>query len=284
MGACTCIKDIGLVDCSGLGLNSVPTEFPPEIKYLSLSDNDIIAVPDGVLSYLSELLELDLSGNHILELTNGSLNGLSKLQKLNLDGNSLQSLSNSILDPVRSSLEYLDLSRNAISSELIIDVENLISLKLTSNQIQSLDTFDFSQLRKLEALYLDKNTIQNLKVNGANFAGLVNLKSLNLNQNFFRYVPLASSFNAFRNTLEHLSLFNNFLLSSVSNRELPFLKTYNLSYCGIDVLDNQTFIGMPRLTTIDLTGNILDTVSPEAFDGLASLDTLRLSVSGFLSS
>ncbi|OUC47401.1 leucine rich repeat domain protein, partial [Trichinella nativa] len=84
---CHCPEESGSVDCSGVGLSSVPILLDPRIGSLNLANNRIGQLNVDELGFYLELEFLDLSNNRIFIINNGALGKLHKLRVLKLNNN-----------------------------------------------------------------------------------------------------------------------------------------------------------------------------------------------------
>lgn len=85
------------------------------VNEVSLGQNKLTQLPDGVFANLTTLLFLYLDENSVTSLPSGAFSGMSLLQQLFLDDNDLSELPEGIFDGL-SSLEELDLGSNALSA------------------------------------------------------------------------------------------------------------------------------------------------------------------------
>lgn len=159
-------------------LDDINWELFINLEYLSLKNDDLEIVPDG-LSKLKKLKTLDLSGNNFKTLP-PTLGGLSKLEVLYMNDEKQFDLENSIET----------ISKMKSLKELHLENDNLKSLPKKFEKISSLETLYLNdnnfielpkQIMKLQHLkYLDlKNNridpnIQELK--NLNFGFILNLK------------------------------------------------------------------------------------------------------------
>ena len=77
---------------SGMDLNDVPDNIPPNITVLDLTHNNITVLKTDSFSNLTHLRELRLSHNNLRDIQNGSFNGLVNMEILSLSSNCLTQL------------------------------------------------------------------------------------------------------------------------------------------------------------------------------------------------
>ena len=106
-----------LVDCSGLGLRTVPGNLPSKTTFLNISGNHFEVLDNYTFSGLPHLSRLDLSHNTIGTIRSQAFQGLNTLITLSLQNNKL--CFKDIVDCINpdafaplTHLEVLDISDN----------------------------------------------------------------------------------------------------------------------------------------------------------------------------
>jgi hypothetical protein len=110
-----------------------------KLTYLSLADNSMSSVEDGVFTGLTSLLTLQLQGNRLTAVDSGLFKGLLMLS-------------------------YLDLSENLLFSldeDLFKDLKNLKHLRLDYNSIYYIPSNLFSELKALTFLKINNGVGDN---------------------------------------------------------------------------------------------------------------------------
>jgi Leucine-rich repeat (LRR) protein len=260
------IQELSSVEYLDLGSNNLQScslsATLPNLQEIWLYDNVLTSCHlDNMV--VPGLISLDLSSNRLTEFPN--LN-LSSLQSLYLADNRLRKCD--ILIPL-SLLNYLDLWKNEINScHLTAEVlPNLVYLFLDSNQMSEFPSLNLSLLSSLEVSQnrLSKCDIS-IPLSALNYLGLSNN---NFNSCYLdgEMVPKLGSLYLDGN---QISMFPNFNLSSLY--EL-FLTDNNIQNCS-------GTIALPRLTTLDLSGNVIDNCYLDE-DMLPRLDQLSLTSNRF---
>lgn len=147
------------MDCSGLGLTTVPPDLPAATRTLLLLNNKLSALPSWAFANLSSLQRLDLSNNFLDQLPGAVFGDLANLTELQLRNNSIRTLDRALL---RHSprLRHLDLSLNGLAQlppGLFDGLPALRSLSLRSNRLQNLDRLTFEPLASLQLLQVGDN-------------------------------------------------------------------------------------------------------------------------------
>lgn len=237
-----------------------------KLKYLSLSDNKLVTVPENI-EHLNHLEELDLDGNEISILPK-SIKNLKKLKSLHLFDNKLTSLNFDKGD--LPNLWNINLCYNEFTifpSEL----SNLPSLKrimIWCNNI-SVISKDIKNFKNLEELNLESNNISHLP---NEISKLNSLKILSLRSNQLTEENILPVFKI--KSLESLSFENN-KISNIPSKigQLKNLTKLNLSSNPIIDLPNE-LLKLKKIEQIAL--NELDKINwSEAFNILSEIPTLQ---------
>ncbi len=195
------LRDDDMTQISGLrslreldiGHNSVaniPNDYfqdMPSLESFVVLSNQIHSLGREMFQHLSGLQHLDLSHNQINSVDPESFSPLDSLQTLILEVN--PSLSNNlpinVFEPVKDTLQVLNLICTGFSSghwDVIQDMENLMTLSLTGNTIDSIVDFAFNKMTRMTSLRLDENSLSEVTQRG--FHGMQNsLVSSDLSDN-----------------------------------------------------------------------------------------------------
>lgn len=224
-----------------------------------------------------------------------------KVRILDLSINSISHIEPNFLQPAGSSLHYLYLSSNKISSlnsNTFSKVPQLQVLHLDHNEISDLPpgTFEytpmlqmidlnhnrisviasgtFRNLTVLRILDLSYNTLKSLPEDA--FLGC-KLERLNLSNNNIFHAPLRSLEHV-HPTLRYLDLSNNRITSIPTSglNGLPGLLSLNLSANKLTILNENSFKKLQNLFHLDLSQNSLYRVDDAPFRPLLSLQSLVL--------
>ena len=194
---CSCLEnghtDVE-VDCSGVeGIEMCSIcEKIGNITSLYVSRAAISSVPSACFSRCTKLKKLSLVSNSIRRLANDSLKGLKNLEYLNLNDNMLlQSSELYSFETFKTlgKLSHLSMRNNSRYEDmptynicrLCSFLQNVTVLDLSENIMYRIPTSCFEQCSTVEKLYMESNNIS--VVDNTSFAGLAELKLLNLNNN-----------------------------------------------------------------------------------------------------
>ncbi|XP_037080480.1 toll-like receptor 6 [Pollicipes pollicipes] len=214
-----------------------------------------LKLEQGSFEGLERLEKLDISQNNIWALGSNILKELIFLKVLNVSGNNLQQLTELQNAGVNSNLQVLDVSNNGITVLHAPDVSflhRMRELNLKSNKISVIHDGSLAGLDKLGVLDISRNKLVALPAMMLNETR--SLKDLRLDNNGIQVLPPG-------------------LLS-----DLPQLLIVNMSSNRLSSqwIRKDTFANLFRLIVLDLSGNMLDTLSQDAFDDLSSLQVLDL--------
>ncbi|EEF44129.1 plant intracellular Ras-group-related LRR protein 6 [Ricinus communis] len=175
-------QKLEIVDLSGMSLDTLPS---PSLNLatickLDLSNNNLQSIPESLTARLLNIVILDVHSNQLKSLPN-SIGCLSKLKVLNVAGNLLACLPKTIencrsLEELNANFNKLSVLPNTIGFELV----NLKKLSVNSNKLVFLP-HSITHLTSLKTLDARLNNLRSLPEDLEN---LINLKVLNVSQNF----------------------------------------------------------------------------------------------------
>ncbi|XP_038661564.1 toll-like receptor 3 isoform X1 [Scyliorhinus canicula] len=242
-----------------------------KLQRLALSANKITQLRDDDFDFLKNttLYQLDLSSNKLTEFEHNCFHTLGGLHVLVLDNVPLhpnvteqlcQALSGTDIIELSLRNTHLKIQANTFAG---LNKTNLISLDLSNNKLTTLQDNPFQWLHDLENLYLENNSISH--INRKTFAGLENLKCLNLKKGLREQgsLPDAES-----------------LIDDYSFQELKNLVQLNLEDNSIAGIRAHTFSGLMSLKYLSLYNCLVDlkTVRNETFVSLAESPLVNLNL------
>ncbi|KAJ3629232.1 hypothetical protein MTP99_013637 [Tenebrio molitor] len=155
----------------------------PNLRVLSLQDNQIQNLPLNIFQNFSSLEHLDLSNNNLV-LTTNSFRGLSALKTLSIRNNSLEMIPKGAFNNL-SSLEILDMSINKLTtlegSRLFVNLQDLQTLNMSHNLLTNFSYDLIMLLYNLEVLDISGNRLQNFQFNLVSL--LPSLRIINIKSN-----------------------------------------------------------------------------------------------------
>ena len=266
---------------NGNSLYQIPLNLPPTLTSISLQDNRIrtIGAEGGFrdpFTNLTRLENLFLQRNWINEISGGAFKSLSSLRELDLSINRLEvipsklpkglmrlNLGGNLLTHISSDSGYISTNNNPFS-----EMDFLERLALNNNSLSSLPSKLLQKNYWLTSLDLSDNefdTIPNIYTEAK--------LELNLDGNKIQDIQLDSFSNCPRIVKLYL---NNNQISRIARAGLSTLKDLRtLEIRGNSLIDLPLFENQ-RLTNIDLSFNIIQTVTPATFNLTKLLTKLNL--------
>uniref|UniRef100_A0A3Q2NZK7 Leucine rich repeat containing G protein-coupled receptor 6 n=1 Tax=Fundulus heteroclitus TaxID=8078 RepID=A0A3Q2NZK7_FUNHE len=253
---CHCEQDgiFIMVDCSEMGLSSVPAGLSPFTTYLDLSMNNISEIQPRAFHRLHLLSELRLDANLLSRVPAEAFRGVSSLRHLWLDDNSLTEIPVMALDSLHS----------------------LQAMTLALNQITHIPDYAFTNLSALVVLHLHNNQIQSM--GSRCFEGLESLETLDLNYNDLQEFPVAIRT---LSKLQELGFHNNNIKAIPEKAFVgnPQLQTIHFYENPIQFVGKSAFQFLPKLHTLSLNGATQIQEFPD-LKGTTSLEILTLTRAG----
>ncbi|XP_063971814.1 toll-like receptor 6 [Diachasmimorpha longicaudata] len=239
------------LDLSGNNLKYIPEDIGRllELKYLNLARNKLKGLPDK-FGELWKLERLDLSQNEIHDVAGGIgvITRLPNLRILYLKENPITSLEDLMNVAVRAvDASYCSIKR--ITNTSLVGLPDLVSLNLAGNPLKTLENICSGKIKWLD--------LSNCRLNY-------------LVPDTFQGLP----------TLEHLKISNNPTLVYSTRRETlkhNVLKKLDASGCN---LDRPGIHGLPSLTHVILSRNVIRFLPDRIFSKNSDLIDLNLSGNG----
>ncbi|XP_011643169.1 protein toll [Pogonomyrmex barbatus] len=271
------------------------------LKYLTLSSNNVTYVDKDLLAGLVNLTGLDLRENN-LHLASGFFNYNPGLQWIELGDNDLQSIALGTFDNLKN-LTFLNLWKNHLTTLQSGIFDKLVTLKtldLNTNYLVTLPEDIFAKLKNLEVLNLSRNNFTHLPRNllqnntklrvvtlldnkqnmttlpNGLFANLIELKVLNLKKNGLVTLPEDLFWGS--SSLTNISLERNYLTTLPVHifQDLNELQELKLNFNDLEKLPDYIFSDNKELITLDLSKNRLTSISKHLFQGLQKLQKLNM--------
>ena len=176
---------------------------------LTLNNNFIISVKEGVFNKLMHLKVIDLSHNCIVNIEDHVFAYNLNLIDIDLSYNTLTDIKPSFFSNLHN-LEHLDLSHNKIKDLLsyFLDNKSLKRLKLGHNLIYSISDLAFHKVPNLDYLELNHNHVP--AIHSKLFAETLLLSQLLLNDNLIVYISKRAFLNL--DNLKHVQLEDNLII------------------------------------------------------------------------
>ncbi len=251
---------------------------------LNLSYNRISQTRTNQFYRLAKLTMLDLSYNQIFYFEANSFAGLSSLVHLNLSRNKLTEIEENDLDNMPL-LECIDLDFNKmkkIRNNVFSSMKKLSAVLFRSNKIKTIDKESFKDLIFLETVKLNANKLKSINSLIAIYSNVSDLDlSDNLVETFeqFQQITTITSLNLAKNNISQISDYS-FIYFNIYNRRnvYTFLKLLNLSlaFNKLNQISDKTFYGLNSLKYIDLSNNMIESLSSKFLVSTPKLISLNL--------
>ncbi|XP_077371427.1 biglycan b [Festucalex cinctus] len=241
-----CQCRLKVVQCSDLGLSEVPSNIPPDTRFL------------------------DLQNNHITELRENDFKGLTNLYGLSLRNNYISKVHPKAFIPLQS-MQKLYFSKNLLTSIPKNLPSSLVEIRIHENRIRKVQAGAFSGLGNMNCIEMGANPIQNSGFEPGAFKGL-KLNFLRISDSRLTGVP-----KDLPESLHELHLDHN----EIQAVELEDLKRYKnlfrlgLSFNHILNIEGGSLAFVPRLRELHLDNNRLSTV-PKGLPDMKYLQVVYL--------
>ncbi|XP_075716277.1 toll-like receptor 3 [Rhinoderma darwinii] len=302
-----CKVTVEKADCSHLELYDIPSDLPSTIKMLDLSHNRLKTLPVANLSRYDKLQHLDVGYNTLHVLETALCQQLPLLKILNLQHNEFTKI------PEKAFLSCTGLAELRLNSNGIKEIngnpfENLQSLRIldvSHNKMTSTALGDKQQLSNLTELLYSHNMIKELKKEDFMFLGNNSLQKLDLSTNPVREIQ-ADCFQqlTYLHTLImanmtigpkltedlcsqlactqiNVLILLNSQLTKIHNTTFKSLDSTNLSVLDVSKntlseIDNDSFIYLHHLRSLNLEENQVSHLTSRAFNGLSKVTYLNM--------
>nr|XP_004650159.2 leucine-rich repeat-containing G-protein coupled receptor 5 isoform X1 [Jaculus jaculus] len=261
------------------------------LQAMTLALNKIHHIPDDAFGNLSSLVVLHLHNNRIHSLGKKCFDGLHSLETLDLNYNNLDEFPIAI--KTLSNLKELGFHSNNIKSipeKAFVGNPSLITIHFYDNPIQFVGLSAFQHLPELRTLTLNGASqitefpdltgtanLESLTLTGAQISSLPqtvcdqlpNLQVLDLSYNLLQELP---SFSACQK-LQKIDLRHNeiYEIKVDTFQELLGLRSLNLAWNKITILQPNAFSTLPSLMKLDLSSNLLSSFPVTGLHGLTHL-------------
>lgn len=258
----------------------LPTAFVnmENVIYINLAENKLTTLPKNVFRNNTFIEELNLSFNSIDFLPADIFSGMVNLAILNLNYNEFSSAPN-FFAPDLQRLYFAYNKIRVIDNFMFKSFKNLIHLDLHGNGVQKIQINVFSELGDLKEIDLSFNDLTNIKP--TIFLANDKLDSVKLNDNpRLNKLPIDGflSFSNLARSLYHFDV-SNCDISEISEGtfiSIPALITLNLSGNNLRVIHKNVFTYLSKLVDLDLSCNAIEFIDNAAFSNNINLRKLQL--------
>ncbi len=254
-------QQLRTVDCANRKLLVVPDDVPLNTQVLLLGRNGINSIHEQ-LPKLTELKDVDLSHNKIISLGEHPMfENLTTLQYLNLENNLLSTLLHGSFSGLKN-LDHLKLGNNMIATiedHAFGGMTHLKLLSLEHNKLNRVRSVWFDGISQLEILLLDNNQISQFE--DGTYNALEKLEKLSLSGNLlqslqklsFRGLSQLQNLMLDKNRLTEvpsraLTVFRGLKILSMDGNPIKILNPYDFQD---QIIHEISLCNMPDLRIID---------------------------------
>lgn len=248
----------------------------PTIQFINLAYNKLFTLNLEAFDQVGRLstLRIDVDHNDIQNLTRNytSSHASSNIKSINLSYNNISYVDSNFFDPIRLSVNTLDLSHNTIFNLTnlgFVDMTHLQTLILSHNTIDMIGNEEFKGLTNLQILDISQNVVEELPQNL--FDEQQKLRVFSAAYNMIQSLPkeifaptvmeqLDLSFNQFdefpeeallevKDTIQFLDLSGNQIqyLNFSSLKNLQNLRYFSIAHNSLHLPDMEEELHLPKL-------------------------------------
>uniref|UniRef100_A0A1L8ECM0 Putative leucine-rich repeat-containing g-protein coupled receptor 5 n=3 Tax=Haematobia irritans TaxID=7368 RepID=A0A1L8ECM0_HAEIR len=275
---CSWVLDSLDVNCASRGLIDYPDFQTIPMQHLDLSGNYFIDFPQHLAQYES-LIYLDLSNNQIEYIQMDALLGFDSLRTLILANNSIHQwadINPSGLFQNAINLQHLVLSGNQLNTFTTDDQQKVIvSESLTHLELENCGITKaggdllIQNMPNLQSLNLNSNPLNSVGSLPSKTLRILEMKNCNLQRiprSLLQGLPALESLKLSWNTALQVDTMNRLESSTLSDLDL--------SYCSLDEID---LSALPSLTQLQLSGNMIRSLTSHTFENNTMLQVISLS-------
>ncbi|XP_072380134.1 uncharacterized protein [Diabrotica undecimpunctata] len=239
------------------------------VRNIHLQRNPIHYIKEKAFSNLNYLESLNLSNSAITLLENDVFFSLPAICTIDLSNNHIYFLSNYTFSDIPVKNIYLYGNKiKKISQNAFYNLQNLGYLDFSNLEISKIDQYAFNNINSLVEVNLKNNNIQGIE---KYTFYMVNMNTLLLNS--------ISSPIILDNTVEINKLIIQLTGTTVGERFISsaFLKNLTIIDSHIELINNNCFVDLPLLTSLNFINTTIDVSGDNIFSGLTSLTYLDAS-------
>ncbi|XP_060555390.1 slit homolog 1 protein-like [Ruditapes philippinarum] len=203
---CFCLD--GFITCTGL--KSIPSVFPDDTRYLTISDIDVEFIPAGVFDKLPLLESIEIYDGKVGTISTDAFSALSDVESISLSELSIEVIESYAFNNITDTGSVvLDISTiDVIKPYAFFDLFALDHIKITSNNVKSIESFAFSSIDDLLEFSFQSNYVKTMKPFA--FSQFSNLYEFSMYLNTFGNIGCGSIEALLDETMEQAFYSNNF--------------------------------------------------------------------------
>ncbi|KAG8556440.1 hypothetical protein GDO81_018077 [Engystomops pustulosus] len=241
---CQCYLKV--VQCSDLGLASIPAKIPPDTRLLDLQNNKIKEIKEKDLQGLTSLSALFLNNNKLYKVHPKAFQSTNKLRRLYLSHNQLTEIPANL-------------------------PKSLAELRIHDNKVKKVQKDSFKGMNSLHVLEMSANPLENEGIEPGAFEGLT-VFHVRIAEAKLTSIPKGLPSSIYELHLDHNKISSVELEDFIRYKELQRL---GLGHNKIKDVENGSLAYIPRVREIHLENNKLKKV-PSGISDLKYLQVLFL--------
>ncbi|KAM3967644.1 leucine-rich repeat domain-containing glycoprotein 150 [Aphomia sociella] len=271
-----------------LTLSSNPLKLPPigsadyflnasTVQELILSSCNIQYISSNAFRSMPGLMYLDLSKNDLSNMDADTFKKLLDLEEIDLSDNKIKLLPEDIFSE-NTELATLHIDRNPIDSVYGLQMSELLTLTAGQTNIKFVGPSMFNGMTYIANLNLSGNNIE--KIHNQAFHKLVELNYLDLSYNNLTFI---SSVLIKENIeLDVFKISNNPKLTHLPtdgfncSADQFNIYAFDASNCGLEEIYDNSLMTFTALTTVNLSGNKIQTINNKVFSFCPKLVEINL--------
>ncbi|XP_075039123.1 asporin [Mixophyes fleayi] len=228
---CQCY--LRVVQCSDLGLTSIPDKIPHDTKLLDLQNNKIKEIKEKDLQGLSSLSALFLNNNKLYKVHPKAFQSTNKLRRLYFSHNQLTEIPSNL-------------------------PKSLAELRIHDNKVKKVQKDSFKGMESLHVLEMSANPLENEGIEPGAFEGLT-VFHVRIAEAKLTSIPKGLPSSIYELHLDHNKISSVELEDFLRYKELQRL---GLGHNKIKEVENGSLANIPKIREIHLENNKLKRVPP----------------------
>ena len=245
---------------------------------LYINDCGLRSLDADTFKYFTKLTLLSLRNNSITDLPETIFTSLTRLTTLDISENELTVISDTVLRPLRK-LEYLFFSDHLNFGEEFVNMTRLRHIEFSDGTIWSLNNDTFRYLRQCPITDIRFCICDIYKISKYTFHPLRNITSLSFVDMYLSTSHLQNVFSGLMGSPLRRLCLSSLDLRNYSTAFFEGLKENNITNLvmnasGITVIKKGLFSNLGRVSSLDLSLNLINKLEDDSFKDLVKLSTL----------
>ncbi|KAI8481100.1 hypothetical protein Bbelb_411790 [Branchiostoma belcheri] len=273
---CECFEGTKIVNCSWLGLTSVPPGIPTNVQQLILEHNNISKISRNDFVNLTSVESIDLSDNKLnsQSISAGTFDDLPSLGTLDLSYNKKFIEFPAYLPSKLTYLYFISNSAVHVSADAFANLTEIVHLDFSDNKVETIAPGAFKNLQKLQVLYCDFNKLKDDGIPPSVFKPAKKLQNLGLRFNQLTRPPVDLPVG-----LQALDLVGNHIKEIPPKAFRNLTELQDLAFWqqpSLTTIDDDAFYGLSKMQYMDASSTGINKITNGTFNGLSGMGELVL--------